>query len=73
MLESLFGQPPPEPVHRAGDDNSLVSTPLRRRRRTNSIASGSTGDLAVVEAILLSSMSEVRARKSVVYKLACKT
>ncbi len=76
MLESLFGQAAAatEPPVRTGageGDSSLVSLRFAVDVRTNSIiASGSTGDLAVVEAILLRlDESEVRARKSVVYKL----
>ena len=76
MLESLFGQTAAasEPPVRTGageGDSSLVSLRFAVDVRTNSIiASGSTGDLAVVEAILLRlDESEVRERKSVVYKL----
>lgn len=77
MLEALFGETntnQSEPPVRTGageGDSSLVSLRFATDVRTNSIiATGSEGDLAVVEAILLRlDDSEVRQRKTVVYRL----
>jgi len=77
MLQTLFseqtgqqGQPAVQTGAAAGD-SSLVPLRFSVDERTNSIiASGSSGDLAVVEAILLRlDESDVRLRKSVVYRL----
>lgn len=76
MLESLFAQTatasqPPVRTGAGEGESSLVSLRFAVDVRTNSIlASGSAGDLAVVEAILLRlDESEVRERKSTVYRL----
>jgi len=77
MLEALFGQTttnqsePPVRTGAAEGDSSLVSLRFATDVRTNSIiASGSLGDLAVVEAILLRlDESDVRERKTTVYRL----
>ena len=77
MLEMLFGETntnqsdPPVRTGASEGDSSLVSLRFATDVRTNSIiATGSTGDLAVVEAILLRlDDSEVRERKSTVYRL----
>ncbi len=77
MLEMLFGETstnqsePPVRTGASEGDSSLVSLRFATDIRTNSIiASGGLGDLAVVEAILLRlDDSEVRERKSVVYRL----
>ncbi len=77
MLESLFGQTtanqsePPVRTGAAEGDSSLVSLRFATDVRTNSIiASGSVGDLAVVEAVLLRlDESEVKSRKTIVYRL----
>ncbi|NQT38519.1 MAG: hypothetical protein HQ581_13570 [Planctomycetes bacterium] len=78
MLETLFGQPAGGqqqqlPIQTAviGEDSSLVSMRFSVDVRTNSIiATGSIGDLQVVEAILMRlDESEGRLRKSVVYRL----
>ncbi len=78
MLENLFGQPTGGqqqqlPIQTAvlGEDSTLVSMRFSVDVRTNSIiATGSIGDLQVVEAILMRlDESEGRLRKSVVYRL----
>jgi len=76
MLENLFGSftNPREGVLAsaiAGGDNTLIRLRFSVDQRTNSIiASGSVADLNVVEAILLRlDESDVRERKSVVYRL----
>ena len=77
MLEMLFGETntnqsePPVRTGASEGDSSLVSLRFATDVRSNSIiASGSTGDLAVVEAILLRlDDSEARQRKSIVYRL----
>lgn len=77
MLEALFGQTtasqsqPPVRTGAAEGDSSLVSLRFATDIRTNSIiVSGSVGDLAVVEAILLRlDDSDVRERKTKVYRL----
>ncbi len=76
MLEALFGQQATanQPAVRTGvreGESSLVQLRFAVDVRTNSIiASGSMGDLQVVEAILLRlDESDVRHRKSAVYRL----
>lgn len=76
LLEKLFGAKPSAegPAVRTGageSDSSLVSLRFGVDVRTNSvIASGTPGDLAVVEAILMRlDDSEVRNRRSIVYRL----
>ncbi|MHB1034228.1 MAG: secretin N-terminal domain-containing protein [Pirellulales bacterium] len=79
MLDNLFGQQQqgvtgmePSLQTAAGPgESSLVALRFSVDRRTNSIiASGSAGDLSVVEAILLRlDASDMRERKSTVYRL----
>ena len=76
MLETLFGEQTQgnQPAVRTGvaeGESSLVSLKFAVDMRTNSIlASGSMGDLQVVEAILLRlDDSDVRNRESKVYRL----
>ena len=76
MLEALFAQQAGTdqvPVQTAGVEGESSLVPLRFAVdvRTNSImASGTLGDLTVVEAILLRlDESDVRARRSLVYRL----
>lgn len=77
MLEMLFGETttnqsePPVRTGASEGDSSLVSLRFATDVRTNSIiASGSIGDLAVVEAILLRlDESDIRERKTTVYRL----
>ncbi|HTN77866.1 MAG TPA: secretin N-terminal domain-containing protein, partial [Pirellulaceae bacterium] len=77
MLQQLFGQQTggnqgdfAQPVT-AGGENSLVPLSFAVDSRTNSIiASGASGDLNVVEAILLRlDEGDVRQRKTTVYRL----
>lgn len=79
MLQTLFGQTTVgggqgsllnQPVT-AGGENSLVPLRFSVDQRTNSIiASGSQGDLGVVEAILLRlDEGDIRQRKTTVYRL----
>ncbi|MGI9458334.1 MAG: secretin N-terminal domain-containing protein, partial [Aeoliella sp.] len=72
MLRSLFGSADggDEPGFVTGD-NALVQLQLSVDARTNSIiAAGSTEDLAVVNALLVSlDASDVRARRTEVYRL----
>jgi len=76
MLEALFaqqagGNEPPVQTAAVEGESSLVTLRFAVDMRTNSIiASGSRGDLQVVEAILLRlDDSDMRDRKSIVYRL----
>lgn len=83
LLETLFGQPPTQrggaggfgaqalQQLQASSESSLVPVRFSVDQRTNSIiASGSAGDLNVVEAILLRlDESDIRQRKTKVYRL----
>jgi len=76
MLETLFGDQPAagEPAVQTAaveEDSSLVPLRFAVDERTNSIiASGTVGDLSVLEAILLRlDETDVRTRESTVYRL----